>query len=104
MKKSNIPQIPDQPGRRRALKQAASVGMLAAAVGQLAAPLALPLNTLNACLLGYVGAIAHTAATVPHAEVRWRLPGPLALAAAYAAIAALIALVRRRAPPAGDRW
>ncbi len=73
------------------------LGMLAAAVGQLAAPLALPLNTLNACLLGYVGAIAHTAATVPHAEVRWRLPGPLALAAAYAAIATLIALVRRRA-------
>ncbi|MDO8184777.1 ComEC/Rec2 family competence protein [Conexibacter sp. JD483] len=80
------------------------LGMLAAAVGQFAAPLALPLNTLNASLLGYVGAIAHTAATVPHAEVRWRLPGPLALAGLYAAVAALVALIRWRAPPAGDRW
>lgn len=80
------------------------LGMLAAAVGQLAAPLALPLNTLNACLLGYVGAIAHTAATVPHAEIRWRLPGPLALAALYAAVGGMIALIRWRAPPAGDRW
>ena len=80
------------------------LGMLAAAVGQVAAPLALPLNALNALLLGYVGAVAHTAATVPHAEVRWRLPGPLALAGLYAAVAALIALVRWRAPTAGERW
>ncbi len=80
------------------------LGMLAAALGQLAAPLALPLNTLNACLLGYVGAVAHTGAAVPHAEIRWRLPGPLALAALYGAVGALIALIRWRAPPAGDRW
>lgn len=75
------------------------LGMLAAAVGQLAAPMALPLNTLNALLLGYVGAVAHAAATVPHAEVRWRLAGPAALAALYTAVAALIALVRWHAPP-----
>ncbi|HST42411.1 MAG TPA: ComEC/Rec2 family competence protein, partial [Conexibacter sp.] len=75
------------------------LGMLAAALGQLAAPLALPLNTVNACLLGYVGAVAHEAASLRHASVRVALGGPLALAALYAAAALLIALLRRRAPP-----
>ncbi|MDW5593484.1 ComEC/Rec2 family competence protein [Conexibacter stalactiti] len=75
------------------------LGMLAAALGQLAAPLALPLNTVNACLLGYVGAVAHEAASLRHASVRVALGGPLALAALYAATALLVALLRRRAPP-----
>ncbi len=45
------------------------LGMLAAALGQVAPELALPLNLLNACLLGYVGWVAHTAAGLPHASV-----------------------------------
>jgi competence protein ComEC len=45
------------------------LGMLAAALGQLAPVLALPLNLLNACLLGYVGWIAHAAAGLPHANI-----------------------------------
>jgi competence protein ComEC len=75
------------------------LGMLAAALGQLAAPLAIPLNTLNACLLGFVGAVAHEAAALPHASMRVALGGPLALAATYAVAALLVALLRRRAPP-----
>jgi competence protein ComEC len=46
------------------------LGMLAAALGQLAPALAIPLNTINAYLLAYVGAIAHIAASVPHASVQ----------------------------------
>jgi competence protein ComEC len=80
------------------------LGMLAAALGQLAAPLALPLNALNAFLLGFVGAVAHGAATVPHASVRAGLGGPLALAAVYALLGGLVALLRRRLPqPEPDR-
>jgi competence protein ComEC len=45
------------------------LGMLAAALGQVATVLALPLNLLNACLLGYVGWVAHAGAGVPHASV-----------------------------------
>ncbi|MDO8213993.1 ComEC/Rec2 family competence protein [Conexibacter sp. CPCC 206217] len=75
------------------------LGMLAAALGQLAAPLALPLNLLNAFLLGFVGAVAHTAAAIPHANLRVGLPGPVALATVYAVLAGLVVLVRRRRPP-----
>jgi competence protein ComEC len=63
------------------------LGMLAAAVGQLAPALALPLNVCNAFLLGYVGWVAHAAAALPHANVHAALAGPAALAAVYAAIA-----------------
>lgn len=45
------------------------LGMLSAALGQIAAPLALPLNLLNAPLLGYVGWVAHAAAGLPHASL-----------------------------------
>lgn len=47
------------------------LGMLAAALGQLGAPLAAPLNAVNAYLLAYVGWVARTAASVPHAGLSW---------------------------------
>ena len=77
------------------------LGMLAAAVGQLAPALALPLNVCNAFLLGYVGWVAHTAAGLPHANVHAGLGGPAALAAVYAAIAFAAGVARmlaRRLP------
>jgi competence protein ComEC len=45
------------------------LGTGAAALGQLAPALALPLDVLNACLLGYVGWVAHAAAGLPHAQL-----------------------------------
>jgi competence protein ComEC len=77
------------------------LGMLAAAVGQLAPALALPLNVCNAFLLGYVGWVAHAAAGLPHANVRVGPGGPAALAAVYAAIAFVTGVARtfaRRLP------
>lgn len=72
------------------------LGMLAAAVGQLAAALALPFNAMNAFLLGYVGTIAHEAAGVPHASTRAALPGTVALVAVYGVVGVLVALLRTR--------
>lgn len=72
------------------------LGMLAAAVGQLAGALALPLNAVNAFLLGYIGTVAHEAAGVPHASTRAALSGPLALVAVYGAVGVLVALLRTR--------
>jgi competence protein ComEC len=74
------------------------LGFLAAALGQLAAPLALPFNALNAPLLGYVGWVAHAAAGLPHASVPLALHGARALIGVYAALAALAwrLLLRRR--------
>jgi competence protein ComEC len=45
------------------------LGMLAATIGQITPQLAAPLNMLNAYLLAYVAAIAHAAASIPHASV-----------------------------------
>jgi competence protein ComEC len=45
------------------------LGMLAATLGQLSPVMAVPLNTLNAFLLAYVGAIAHATASIPHASI-----------------------------------
>jgi competence protein ComEC len=45
------------------------LGMLAATVGQLSPQLATPLNAINAYLLAYVGAVAHAAASLPHASL-----------------------------------
>lgn len=47
------------------------LGMLAAALGQVSPALAEPLNAVNAYLLAYVGAVAHAAASVPHAQLAW---------------------------------
>jgi competence protein ComEC len=74
------------------------LGMLAAALGQVAAPLALPLNALNAYLLAYVSAIAHQAARLPHAQVHAGLGGPVTLGAVYAVIGAIAWVLHRRAP------
>jgi competence protein ComEC len=73
------------------------LGMIGAALGQVATALALPCNLLAACLLGYVGWVAHAAAGVPHANLRVGLGGPLALVAVYAGIA-LVVLALRRLP------
>jgi hypothetical protein len=43
--------------------------MLAATIGQATPALAAPLNALNVYLLAYVAAIAHIAASIPHASV-----------------------------------
>lgn len=72
------------------------LGMLAAALGQLAVPLALPLNLLNACLLGFVGAVAQEAARVPYASVELTRPSVAALAGVYGCAGALVALLRSR--------
>lgn len=45
------------------------LGMLAATLGQLSPHLATPLNAVNAYLLAYVGAVAHAAASIPHASI-----------------------------------
>ncbi|HXE43586.1 MAG TPA: ComEC/Rec2 family competence protein [Conexibacter sp.] len=45
------------------------LGMLAATAGQITPQLAAPLNAANAYLLAYVAAIAHAAASIPHASV-----------------------------------
>ena len=47
------------------------LGMLAAALGQISPALAVPLNAVNAYLLGYVGAIAQGAASLPYASISW---------------------------------
>lgn len=46
------------------------LGMLAATLGQLSPQLAVPLNAVNAYLLAYVGAVAHAAASLPHASLQ----------------------------------
>ena len=71
------------------------LGMLAAAAGQAAPALALPLNAVNAFLLAFVGAVARTAAELPHASVAVALPGVRGLLAAYLLAALAIALLRR---------
>jgi competence protein ComEC len=83
------------------------LGMLAAAVGQLAPELAVPLNAVNLHLLAYIGAVARTAAALPGATVDLRLPGATGLAAAYLVVAAVVAFVRRPGPwlvPSESRW
>lgn len=45
------------------------LGMLASTLGQVSPQLAQPLNAINAYLLAYVGAVAHAAASIPHASI-----------------------------------
>jgi competence protein ComEC len=87
------------------------LGTLAALAGQLpalGAPIAAPadalvavLDTLVAFPLGFVGWVAHVAASAPHATVAVTLGGPLAVAGAYAALGALAVSRRARAVAAG---
>jgi competence protein ComEC len=75
------------------------LGMVAIAVAQVSPALCVPLNALNGPLLAYVEWVAHVAAQPPAAALPVRLGGPAALALAYAALAALIALAGR-----ASRW
>lgn len=70
------------------------LGMLAAAVGQLAPQLAAPLNALNLHLLAFIGAVARTAAGLPGATAEVRVPGDAALAGVYLLVGAVLVLVR----------
>jgi competence protein ComEC len=79
------------------------LGMLAAAVAQIAPVLALPFNAVNAPLLAFVDWDARTFAAAPAAVAPLRLGSPAALAGAYAALAAAVLGVRavwRLAPTA----
>jgi competence protein ComEC len=60
------------------------LGMLAAAVSQVAPAAALPFNLVNGLLLAYVEWVAHAAGAAPLAALPVHLGGPSALAAAYA--------------------
>jgi competence protein ComEC len=80
------------------------LGMLAAALGQLTPSLAIPLNTINVYLLAYVGAIAHAAASIPHASIELSLPGPLALIGSYVGIAFAALLAQRLHKPEARAW
>jgi competence protein ComEC len=70
------------------------LGMLAAAVAQVAPAAAVPLNAVNGVLLAYVEWVAHATATAPLAAVQVRLGGPSALALAYALPVAAWAALR----------
>ena len=71
------------------------LGMLAVAAATVAPPLAALPNALARYPLAYLGWLAETAASVPHASVPLHIASPAALAAAYAALAAGAALVLR---------
>jgi competence protein ComEC len=72
------------------------LGMVAAALGQVAPALAAPVNAVAAFPLAYLEWLAHAAASAPAAAVELRLDSPLALAAAYAGLAAAVVLLARR--------
>ena len=67
------------------------LGMLSAAAGQVALAPAGLLDGLASYLLGYLAWVAHATSQLPHAELPVRLPGPWALALAYAALGAVCA-------------
>ena len=72
------------------------LGMISAAVGQLAAALAAPINALAAYPLAFLEWLAHVAARTPGATMAVGLGSPLALIAAYLALAAPLAVRPRR--------
>jgi competence protein ComEC len=74
------------------------LGMIAAALGQVAPGLAVPVNALAAFPLAYLEWLAHAAASAPAAAVELRLGSPVAVAAAYGGLvgaAGLLAQGRR---------
>ena len=79
------------------------LGMVAAALGQAAPALAAPVNALAAYPLAYLEWLAHAASNAPGAALEVRLGSPLAVAAAYAGLGALVLLARaaRRGGRAG---
>jgi competence protein ComEC len=84
------------------------LGMLAAAVAQVSAGLAPPLNALTAPLLEFVAWVARTMASAPAAVAPVRLGSPLALAAAYGTLATAAvgarAALRRLEAVRGPLW
>ncbi|MSO40898.1 MAG: ComEC/Rec2 family competence protein [Solirubrobacterales bacterium] len=69
------------------------LGMLSAIAGQVPGLPVEPLNAVNALLVGYVAQVAHWLAAPGWALVGVRLNGPGAVAAAYALLAATMALL-----------
>jgi competence protein ComEC len=86
------------------------LGMLQAALGAVGGPAvaaASGLGTVNGMLLAYLRAVARWFGDAPHGQAAVALRSPLAVAAAYAAIAALALLVRRAArqiEPRAPAW
>jgi competence protein ComEC len=77
-----------------AIAPAMWLGMLAAAVAQIAPALAAPLDALNAPLLAFIGGVAHAAAGAPGAVTGAHLATPALVALAYAALAGALLLGR----------
>jgi competence protein ComEC len=71
------------------------LGMIAAAIGELAPAVAAPVNALSGYPLAYMGWLAHATAALPGASVGFRLGSPGAVAGAYVAL--LLPLVVRHA-------
>ena len=86
-----------------AVAPAVWLGTLAGVAGQAGAggALVVALDALAAFPLGFVGWVAHVAASAPHATVAVALGGPLAAAAAYAGLTAVISSNRARGLAAG---
>jgi competence protein ComEC len=72
------------------------LGMISAAIGELTPTAAAAVNAVNAYPLAFLEWLAHGAAGAPGASVDLRLGSPLAVGAAYAAIAAPLLARRRR--------
>ena len=70
------------------------LGMLSALVGQFDPALATVLNSLCSYPLGFLSWVAHATARLPGAALPLRIGSPLALAFAYAALAAACAAMR----------
>src|SRR3954468_5631252 len=86
-----------------AVAPAVWLGTLAGFAGQIghAGPLVAALDGLAAFPLGFVGWVAHVAASAPHPTVAVGLGGPLVAIAAYAGLTAVVASRRARGVAAG---
>ena len=71
------------------------LGMIAAALGQVAPALAAPVNALAAFPLAYLEWLAHAAASAPAAAVELRLGSPVAVAAAYCGLVGAAVVLAR---------
>lgn len=74
------------------------LGMIAAAIGELAPAVAAPVNALAGYPLAYMGWLAHASASLPGASVGLQLGSPLAVAGAYLALLVPLAVRRVRGP------
>jgi competence protein ComEC len=86
------------------------LGMLQATLGMLGGPALIAANALgavNGLLLAYLRAVARWFGDAPHGQAAVALHSPLAVAAAYAGMAAVVVLVwriGRRADPHAPAW